>query len=90
MIAPDALWEKLATFGALGIIVAWLLFERWVMAAKERRARHDLADAITANTLATQLLVDKIKDLNRAIWQFIITGGGKHHEDRDKDQSRND
>lgn len=76
--APQALWEKLATFGALGLISGWLLLERYLVGAKERAARHALANAITKNTLATELFVEKLggrlEDLTDAIWRFNTAG----------------
>jgi hypothetical protein len=86
---PDALWEKLATYGALGLVVAWLLLERWLNAKADRHARHALANAITANNLAISTLCTKMEDLSRSIWQFILTGGGKRYESREKDSGRN-
>jgi hypothetical protein len=73
---PTDAIAPLATFGALGIITAWLLAERYLIGAKERTARHKLADAITANTATVEQLVHKLTDLDRALWQFIITQGG--------------
>lgn len=71
------LWEKIATFGVLGLICAWLFIERWLTAAKDREARHALANSMQENTLATGLLATKIEDLSRAIWQFVLSGGGQ-------------
>jgi hypothetical protein len=68
--------KSLATFGALGIICAWLLYERYLIGGKERAARHALANAVTANTVVVEKLVDKLTDLDRALWQFIILNGG--------------
>lgn len=87
---PDALWEKLATYGALGIIVAWLFLERYLTGKKERAARHALANAVTASNLTVSTLCTKIEDLNRALWQFIFTSGGKNNAHRDKDSRRDD
>lgn len=72
--AAEPLWKQMATFGIVGAICAWLLIERWLTATKEREARHSLANAIQANTLATSTLAIKIEDMNRAMWQFVMYG----------------
>jgi diketogulonate reductase-like aldo/keto reductase len=76
--------KTLGTFGALGLICAWLLWKDYAVGTKERHSRHILANAITANTAITEQLVKKLEDLDRAIWQFILTRGGT---ERRKDES---
>lgn len=78
----ETVLDKLVTFGALGIICAFLLWERHTAASKDRAARHALANAITANTAATETLIDKIRDLSTAIWNAVLVGGGgRRHGD---------
>jgi hypothetical protein len=73
---PDVLWEKLATFGALGIICGWLFIKDYWVGAKERAARHELANRIGENTLATNILAKQMEELSKVIWQLIISRGG--------------
>ena len=74
--------KTLGTYGALGLICAWLLYERYLVGGKERAARHALANAITANTATVEKLVDKLEDLDRAIWNFVLINGGKDNRHR--------
>ncbi len=72
--------KTLGTFGALGLICAWLLWKDYAVGARERHTRHALTNAISANTVTTEKLVEKLEDLDRAIWQFILTRGGSKRQ----------
>lgn len=76
-VEAEPLWKQMATFGIVGAICAWLLIERWIVSGRERATRQTLADSINENTKATLLLSNKIGDMDRAMWNFVLFGSAK-------------
>lgn len=68
------MWERMATFGALGIITAFLLIERFYVGQKDRDARKAHTDAMQSLAMANANLATKIEDMNRAMWNFMLYG----------------
>jgi len=68
------MWERMATFGALGIITAFLLIERFYVGQKDRDARKAHTDAMQSLAMANANLAAKIEDMNRAMWNFMLYG----------------
>ena len=72
-----AIWERLASFGALGIICAWLLYERTTDRKADRESRRAAAQALQDNTEAMHANSSKIGELVRMLYMFV----GRRAED---------
>lgn len=70
-IAPEAIWERMISYGALGVICAYLLWERRSDRKLEREIRKGQFEAINDNTMATVNLSSSIRELKNAIWLFV-------------------
>lgn len=75
--AASTLVERLASFGALGIICAWLLWERTNDRKADRAARAKQAEALSENTEAMHANTSRIGELARVLYLFV----GRRHED---------
>lgn len=75
--AATAVWERLASFGALGIICAWLLWERTSDRKADRASRAKQAEALQDNTEAMHANTSRIGELARVLYLFV----GRRHDD---------
>lgn len=69
--ADDALWKQLASYGALGAIVVFLIWERVSERKLDRKIRHEQNSVIHENTLATHQLSSNIKQLTSALYLYL-------------------
>lgn len=81
-LPPEPAWKDFASYGALGLITVYLIWERYVTQKAERRVRHAQADALGDNTKATDKLSGQIKQLTDVLWLSL---GGSHIHRRSED-----
>lgn len=67
----DSWWKQLISYGALGAICIFLVWERVNERKLDRKARHEHAQAIYENTMATHLLSQHVKQLISVVYLFL-------------------
>jgi hypothetical protein len=68
---------ELLKLGAMGVIIAYLLWERWTERKLDRKTRKEHDEKIEGNTIATNDLKNSVKELSGLI-HFTLTKDGYH------------
>jgi hypothetical protein len=76
-VPPDPEWKQFVSYGALGLITIWLLWERRADRQADRKSRHEQAMAIASNTTATDKLSANVRQLTDVLWLNLSNSTGR-------------